>query len=162
MTCLHHVSPTLFSVMTPAHHSSMQSFGGMFSDYFQSGRWKSLQLDCFNIRWRSGAGSPHSRRTGTNPSWSPSAWSLHVLLMSAWVRFGFRDVHIGVWCECERGCLIASVCQLCDRLTTWLVHAPPLAGVRFINPKSSKLQQHVAILTMLEITLRDFRHNIHV
>lgn len=91
-------SLTLFSVMTPAHHSvGGMSFGGMFSDYFQSGRWKSLQLDCFNIRWHSGAGSPHSRRTGANPSWSLSAWSLHVLLMSAWVRFGFRDVHIGVW-----------------------------------------------------------------
>lgn len=75
---------------------------------------------------------------------------------------GSETCILGCGCECERGCLIASVCQLCDRLTTWLVHAPPLAGVRFINPKSSKLQQHVTILTMLEITLRDFRHNIHV
>lgn len=45
---------------------------------------------------------------------------------------------------------------------TWLVHAPPLDGDIFSNPKSSKLQQHFTILTMLEITLRDFRHNIHV
>lgn len=154
----------LFSVMTPAHHSSMQSFGGMFSDYFQSGTWKSLQLDCFNIRWCSGAGSPHRRRTATNPSWGLSAWSLHILLVSAWVLFGCTSETciLGCRCECERGCLIASVCQLCDRLTTWLVHAPPLAGVRFINPKSSKLQQHFTILTMLKIRINDFRHSIHV
>lgn len=157
--------PTLFSVMTPAHCSSVQSFGGMFSDYFQSGRRKSLKLVCFNIRWRSGAGSPHSKRaSGSNPSWGLSAWSLHILLVSAWVLFGCTSemCMLGCRCKCERGCLIASVCQLCDRLTTWLVHAPPLAGVRFINPKSSKLQQHFTILTMLKIRIRDFRHSTHV
>lgn len=82
-------SRTLFSVMTPAHHSSVQSFGGMFSDYFQSGRWKSLQLDCFNIRWQ------WCRVTSQQKNWYKSqlgplsvelARSPHVCVGSFWVQ----------------------------------------------------------------------------